>query len=634
MRLLAGTTPKVTQLVALLKKARDAYYNSGSFYTATKKEVPEALLRLVAPSKGVITDAVYDALEDQLKQFDPTNPLLKQVGVAPKKQKIKLPFTMPSLDKIKGAAATEQWLDKHPGPYVVMDKIDGVSLGRTHDKAFTRGNGSLGGDISFMADALKLPIVERGVKVRGEVVMPTAKFSANWAEHYANPRNLVGGITNRNDLHEALDNCKVYAYELVAPRLKPSKALAQLKSMGFNVVPHTVVAKLSYTQLEKLLQKRRASSKYEIDGLVIAQDKVFPPSSANPDHTVAFKDAQADDSAVATVVKVEWRVTRTGYLFPRVIIKPISLKGVTVTYCSGKSAAIIKSLGVGPGAKIQIARSGDVIPDIRGVIKAVKPQLPDRSMGTWTWSGDNIKLVDDAGVSSASIEVQQTEFFFQTLGIERLKRATLQKFADAGYTTPASIMKMTKAQFVSVPGTSAKVSEGIWTQLQSAKTDVPLHILMYASGQFGRNFGSRRLEAIVNAYPKILAWPTGSRTSLVEAVDSVEGFDLLTAQQFAKRLPVFVRWLKIIPQVSWTLPKKAKVTGNKCDNQRVVLTGFRDTDLQAVIVQQGGEVIDSIKKATVLLAKDPNGTSTKLATAKQLRIPIMTVDQFRRKFSL
>jgi NAD-dependent DNA ligase len=156
---------------------------------------------------------------------------------------------------------------------------------------------------------------------------------------------------------------------------------------------------------------------------------------------------------------------------------------------------------------------------------------------------------------------------------------------------------------------------------------------MYASGEFGRNFGRKRLAAILKVLPDVLNWDKG-QTALIEAVDNIEGFDRVTAQQFAKRLPAFRAWLRTVPSITWTLPKLTRRIGNALANHQIVMTGFRDAALTKEIEQQGGAVIDSIKRATILLAKDPNGSSSKLDTARQLKIPIMTVEEFRRKFNL
>lgn len=642
MKVIAAIDPGYGALVRLMRAARDAYYNTGEYYVAKPGELPPGELRdVLRPTKGRITDAVYDKFEDMLRAKYPNHALLKKVGapVTNKKTKIKLPFNMPSLDKIKGADNVSAWLESHDGPYIVSDKVDGVSIGIRYDGTtntlgFTRGDGATGGDISFMLNDLGVPSVKKAMKIRGEVVMPLAKFNALWSEHFANPRNMVGGITNRNSLHEALAHCHVYFYEMIEPRMRPSAALAKLESLGFRVVPHKVFQSLTYEKLEAILEKRLVSAKYEMDGLVVTQDKVNPVAKSNPDFSVAFKSDAKNDSAVVEVVDVEWRPTRTGQLFPRVIIKPVKLKGVTVTYCSGKSAARIRDLGIGPGAKIRIARSGDVIPDIRDVVKAVKPKMPNvKDVGKWEWSGDNLKLVDhDSHEGTAdSVAVQRMSFFLTTLGVERLKGATLQKFADAGTRDVTDLLNMPRKKFLSVPGTSEKVLTAVWDQLQDAINGVELHVLMYASGLFGRNFGSRRLAAILKELPDVLSWK-GTQSDLVAAIDAIEGFDDVTATQFAKNLPVFRKWLRSVPQVQWVKPKRTRKVGNSCAGQAVVMTGFRDAALQKEIESQGGVVIDSIKKATVLLAKDPSGSSSKLDTARQLKVPIMTVEQFRRKF--
>ena len=72
------------------------------------------------------------------------------------KTKVKLPYEMWSMDKIKPSTdAVEKWKKKYTGPYVVSAKLDGISaLYVSEDgkapKLYTRGNGKEGQDISQM----------------------------------------------------------------------------------------------------------------------------------------------------------------------------------------------------------------------------------------------------------------------------------------------------------------------------------------------------------------------------------------------------------------------------------------------------------------------------------------------------
>lgn len=629
-------------LVDLIKRAREKYYNDdqGEYLVVKRSELPASLVAVfkkLGDGKGTVTDAVYDELESRLRALKPDHSLLKTTGAPPalKKMKIRLPFHMAGLNEVRGDAV-DIWLQKNKGPYTVSDKIDGVSIGVVYDGkrlAFTRGNGSEGGDISFMASDLGLPDLKTyKFKTRGEIVMPVEKFNRLFKEHYKNPRAMVSGITNKNSLHEGLAHCHVYMYELVSPRMTPSAGLAKLKQLGFRVVPHKVFADLDGQTLQKFLERRRSVAPYEMDGLVVALDKKTPESTSEPLHTVKYKDVTAFAGATVTVVEVQWDVTRTGALFPRVMIKPVQLGGVTVTYCSGKSARRIEQLGIGVGAKLSIVRAGDVIPDIVAVVKAVKPQMPDpKQFGKWVWKGDHVFLTDPKSnaVASNSIKVQRLAFFFTTIGVERFRGATVQKFVDAGHTSVSKILKLTHKQFVSVEGGSV-VLEKVWMQLESARTATPMHTLMYASGIFGRNFGSRRLLAILTALPKVLSLKPDAK--LAQLIDNVEGFDELTATQFVTNMPAFIKWLETCPSIKTAAVKSVKAAGSKLKGHFVLMTGFRDANLTEAIERQSGVVVESLTQATILLASDVNSTSAKVVGAKAKGIVVMLPATFRKKY--
>ena len=198
---------------------------------------------------------------------------------------------MPSLDKRK-PDTVDDWLKEKEIAFLISDKVDGVSLGIVQEeslKLYTRGDGSKGGDISFMAKSLRIPEnLPKGTKVRAEVVMPTSNFG-KWADKFANPRNMVSGITNRNSLHKGLKDCKVLAYQIIGSKLTPSKQIEQLIEWGFETPYVYKTKKISSKKLSTILEGRKIVADYAIDGLVIARDEVSKISKSNPKHMVAFK---------------------------------------------------------------------------------------------------------------------------------------------------------------------------------------------------------------------------------------------------------------------------------------------------------------------------------------------------------
>ena len=109
-------------------------------------------------AEPLMTDEAYDVLVEQARSKDPTNAFFTQVGSVPVTGRVPLPCAMPSLKKVK-PDSLGSW--KKTGPYVLSDKLDGISAlwvcGFNQKPAlYLRGNGH--GNL-FMAKALVLMLV-------------------------------------------------------------------------------------------------------------------------------------------------------------------------------------------------------------------------------------------------------------------------------------------------------------------------------------------------------------------------------------------------------------------------------------------------------------------------------------------
>jgi NAD-dependent DNA ligase len=105
----------------------------------------------------LVPDSIYDLLRDILESRDPKHPYLKIIGAPINKEKVKLPYYMPSLNKIKpDTDELDKFISKYKGPYVLSDKLDGVSAlfikshNGKNDKMYTRGDGTYGQYISYL----------------------------------------------------------------------------------------------------------------------------------------------------------------------------------------------------------------------------------------------------------------------------------------------------------------------------------------------------------------------------------------------------------------------------------------------------------------------------------------------------
>ena len=180
----------------------------------------------------IMSDEEYDILKDELQNRNPNHKLLKQIGDdTHSKDKIKLPYFMGSMDKIKpNTGVVDKWILKYKGPYVISDKLDGSSgllvIKNKQVKLFTRGNGTIGTDISSMTKKINgIPQNDLNIVVRGELIIKKSKFS-NFKDTYSNLRAMINGLVGKKNISDQeLKLIDFVSYEIIEPEVKPSEQM-------------------------------------------------------------------------------------------------------------------------------------------------------------------------------------------------------------------------------------------------------------------------------------------------------------------------------------------------------------------------------------------------------------------------
>ena len=460
-----------------------------------------------------------------------------------------------------------------------------------------------------------------GTAVRGELIMSEARFTKTWAKHAANARNLVSGLVNRKALSDRLRDVHAVAYEIIGRKMSPEAQLRKLKSGGWRIPAYRVTTDLDAERLAGELAKRKAKSPYRLDGLVIAVNEPRPrPRSGNPQHMVAFKRNLESDAVVADVTDVVWRATRHGKLRPRVRIKPVQLSGVKVEFISGHNAAYIRRESIGPGARVKVIRSGDVIPYIMEVVKAAKPKLP-----TVPFEWDGVDAVVPEGTGSDEARMRATEFFFSSLGIEGIKYGTVSKLAGAGYGTLVEIVRMPEVEMVDALGKAGglRLSKALDSLYESG---VRLDAFMAASGVFP-GVGRTRFAQLVDSVPEIMDLRP---RELHQAMIGLPGWGSSLAASVSRAMPEFRRLAKEL-ELDW----RTDAPAGSMSGEVVLFTGFRDKGLAKDIEGAGGRVAGNFSaKVTVLVTKDGTSSSAKAKAAKRSGVPIMGPDELRERFGI
>lgn len=599
----------------------------------------------------IMTDNEFDILKEYLENKFPMSGVLKEVG-APiiEKNKVTLPYEMASMDKIKpDTGAITSWKSKFKGPYVISCKLDGVSglysiSEGGESKLYTRGNGKIGQDVSHLIPYLKFPKPMSGsgkIVVRGEFIIPKKVFHDKYASKFANPRNLVAGIVNRQTIDEKVHDLHFVAYEVVVPQLKPSEQMQKLTESGFEtVLNRTLMSKdLTNELLSEVLVDWRSNYLYEIDGVIVSDDHIYDRKSGNPDHSFAFKMVLSDQIAEAKVVDVLWNPSKDGYLKPRVQIEPIQLGGVKIEYATGFNGAFIEQNKIGIGALIQIIRSGDVIPHIRSVTtpaeQAKMPVVP------YKWNNTHVDIMLEDVSSDETVREKNITGFFRGIGVEGLKGGNIVRIIAAGYDTVPKIIHMSKEEFLKVEGFKDKLATKIYEGIKEKLASASLITLMSASNIFGRGFSDKRVELILEAYPDILnSQESESSADKIKKITGIKGMAKKSAEAFVDKIGDFVAFLQecgLQSKLTSGAISNASVaqidTSHPLYKKSVVMTGTRDPTVIDALKNVGATLGSSVSKNTVVVvAKSADEDSGKANEAKKLGIPIMTPSEFLSKY--
>lgn len=615
-----GQSLKVQELVDLLTNANDKYYNSGS---------------------ELMPDATYDALRDILTKKSPKNKFLKQIGAPVSKEKVKLPYMMASLNKIKpGTSDLDSWIKKYKGPYYISDKLDGVS-GLLHNdgklKLYTRGDGMYGQDISHLLKYIKVPNIPNGYAVRGELIISKKKFEKiNKDKIYKNPRNAIASLANSKTIPIQLaKESEFIAYSVIHPELKFSDQIKELGKLKFTVVTNKMITDLNSDMLSSYFIDRRKNSDYEVDGIVVIDNAIqqVPDSLKNPDHAFAFKMQLDDQTAQVKVIGVEWECSKWGYIKPRVRIEPVSLVGVTITYATAFNAKFVVENNIGPGAIIEVVRSGDVIPDIKKVITAAaKPDLPNMK---YTWTSTNVDIIADKSdkVCNRIINIKRASSFFTIIGVKHMSEGIITKLVDNGYDDIFKIIIAFKNKVIlyKIDGLGSKIVDKISTNIMNCLNSLTFEKLMAGSHIFGRGFGQRRSKTILKKYPDVL-----NTVFTKEMIVDIDSFDSITADQFIQNLSefkIFYNKLKSLHDISYLETKKVTKSSDIFKDKKIVLTGFRNKEIEEFIENNSGAVTTSVSKNTSLVIFT-DITSSKYLKAIELKVPTIDLTTFKKTYNL
>lgn len=371
-------------------------------FNALEKKIKENAQKYYTDGSQSMTDEEFDEAVNELRNSKPDSEILTTGwGYNPDENNSGKKFKhryglVGSLDKVHNWDELQK--DLRDIEIIASLKLDGLSVVLYYvdgklDQALTRGDGRIGIDITekvlYINSKLKEIDSTFTGGVRGEILMSNEAFERYAMDHEdaKNSRNTTAGLINAKEISSDLSLLNIVFYKVIGcidDRFDDyAGMLKYIESQFFpNVVDYESIS-LSEEDIINKMNHLRTSwyGDYPADGIVLARNDLGRLTSnesgnMNTDDTnetlytfasQAFKFPA--ETKQAKVEYVEWSLSKTKYLIPRVKIEPTQLSGTTVQYTAGFNAEYIKNNKIGPGAVVEICKSGEIIPDIQSVVK-------------------------------------------------------------------------------------------------------------------------------------------------------------------------------------------------------------------------------------------------------------------------
>ena len=628
---------RIKELVTLLNRASDAYYNTGN---------------------TIMEDREFDALVEELRRLEQetgcvmANSPTHKVGYEVKSELQKVVHNHPMLSLAK----TKDWNEfiRYFGSKDVigMVKMDGLTCSLRYINgelvsAETRGNGEIGEDILHNIKTVKAIPHKIQYKdeliVDGEIICTYDDFKP-FATEYKNPRNFASGSIRLLDSNECAKRPLTFVVWNVIKGFEGEnsflKKLDLIEKQGFTVVPWT--SSFDWDAKDFLIEQAKKYG-YPIDGLVGRFDDIkygesLGATSHHSNAAYAFKFG--DETYETTLRGVEWNTTRTGIIAPVAIFDEVDLDGALTTRATLHNLSIIEQLELGIGDTITVYRSNMVIPKIddnltRSNTLKIPKTCPCCGHPTEVKYTDNSKVLMCTNPDCPAKKLARFTHFVsrKCMNIDGLSERTLEllisnnlikNFRDIYH------LKEHVGKLCTLDGMGKKSVENLLNSIEKSR-DVKLENFITALGI--PNIGLSAAKAISKKF-------NGSHYDFILALSN-DNYDFSQIDDFGEITNKSLHdwWHSKDPMVE-LLPMEVNFiienTGSNAnlDGKSFCITGsltrYANRDaLVKTIEDNGGKYVSSVSKKTdYLINNDKTSTSGKNKKAMDLNIPIISEEDF------
>jgi len=602
----------------------------------------------------LVSDAAYDALEDELRGLDPTHPILGLVGTSTligPWQEARHEIPMGSLNKVVSVEELREWLgrcdellSKQGAPPIdaelfVTEKLDGLSVeliyrdGRFVD-GITRGDGEIGERITpnvALMRGVRASIPDtRPLSVRGEILLRLTDAR----EHFPpgrTPRNTAAGHARsiNREFRQRLPFLSVLVYDLMgAPEVATEHGrLELLRQLGFST-PLAYLGSVDEVIAwhQRYSEELRDNSDYEIDGLVVRANRVDAQAQLGevnhrPRAAVAFKFASP--SKVSRVLEIRWDTGASGRVTPVAVVEPVVLAGATVQRASLHNASLVRELGIGVGDEVLISRRNDVIPYVEEVVvkhgePAVAPSTCGRCAQPLQVEGEYLLCRNPGCPGLVEGRIRN---WIDAIGALEWGDKLVEQLVERGLAhEPRDLYALNVDNIAGLERQGKKSAENALRELR-ARLPLPLPVFLAALGIEG--FGLQTARLLIGAGYRDLDRLLKASEAEIGAIHGLGG---IKAASIVRGLRT--RADEIQRLLDAGIHPVAPAEAGPLAGKTFCITGTHRRprkELAALIEQRGGRLLSSVTQALdYLVIADPASTSSKAVKARQVGTKLLS----------
>ena len=551
--------------------------------------------------------------------------------------------------------------------YTCELKYDGASISITYEdgkltKAVTRGDGFQGDEVTNNIKTIRsIPLQLKGnyppkFDIRGEIILPFAGFEKMNQElieigetPYSNPRNTASGSLKLQDSAEvARRPLECLLYFIVGNNLPfqtQFEGLQAARDWGFKVPSQSKLAKNMQEVLDYIAywDVHRHDLPYETDGVVIKVNSLqyqdeLGYTAKSPRWAMAYKFKSEQVST--RLNSISYQVGRTGAITPVANLEPVQLAGTIVKRASLHNADQIEKLDIRIGDKVFVEKGGEIIPKIIAVAERgneTEPthyitHCPECQTALERKEGEaNHYCPNFYGCPPQIIGRIQHYITRKAMDIEGLGGETVALLYQNGLVKNyADLYDLKIEQILPLERMAQKSAENLINGIEKSK-EVPFERVLYALGI--RYVGETVAKKLAKHYKSIDAIANASLMDLI-LVDEI-------GEKIAQSVIEFfenpenrstVERLKNVGVQLMLDESKSTVVSNRLEGKTFVVSGvfekFSRDDLKKAIEDNGGKVGSSISAKTNFVIAGDNMGPAKLEKASQLKVPIISEDDF------